>query len=273
MILSVVVGVVCPLEAQISVSDLQAMEGPWECRTPTGIAGVFISGLTTLTENSGQQDITSQAINVRVYQRQGEQEHSGYFSPTRDSAESTDLANKHLIVRFKGGTDIPAFDLDVRFDAAAVRWTGLFSLCDKSQPSILSRPLPREGVHPSIFVGNWKGFPDPNARFGSAPGTLLIRQSYDGRLTAWLDRTLSGYDPRTQSTRGDQRNGEWLVPLSFTENTIVLETTNSVGMRYRYEGMLSGDGKNISGQWLGGRGGTLNAPTLYRRVEQAVGSN
>jgi hypothetical protein len=62
-------------------------------------------------------------------------------------------------------------------------------------------------------------------------------------------------------------NGEWLVPLSATQSTIVLETTNPGGMRYRYEGILSGDGKNISGQWLGGNGGTLNAPTLYKQME------
>ena len=66
---------VYPLQAQISVRDLQALEGPWECRNPIGAAGVFITANTFLTQKSGQQDITSQSIDIRVYQRQGEQEH------------------------------------------------------------------------------------------------------------------------------------------------------------------------------------------------------
>jgi hypothetical protein len=63
------------LQAQISVGDLQALEGPWECRNPIGAAGVFISANTFLTRKNDQREITSQSIDIRVFQRQGEQEH------------------------------------------------------------------------------------------------------------------------------------------------------------------------------------------------------
>ena len=64
---------------QIPVHDLQHLVGPWECRTPSGIHGVFITATTLLTEKSRQQDITSQSVNIRVYERQAGEEHSGYF--------------------------------------------------------------------------------------------------------------------------------------------------------------------------------------------------
>jgi hypothetical protein len=108
-------------------------------------------------------------------------------------------------------------------------------------------------------VGDWEGYPDPTARFRGAPGALHIRQSYDGGLTAWLDRTI----------QTDQRNGEQLSVLSAAQSAIVLGTVNAWGAKYRYEGTLSGDGKRMSGQWQGDGGGTLNAPTLYRLLDQS----
>ncbi len=54
---------VCPAQAQIPVRDLQVLEGPWECRNPIGIHGVFVTALTSLTEKGSQQDITAQSIN------------------------------------------------------------------------------------------------------------------------------------------------------------------------------------------------------------------
>jgi hypothetical protein len=256
---------VCPLQAQVPVGDLQVLEGPWECRNPLGIHGVFVTAQTSLTEKGSQQDITSQSVSIRVYERQGGQEHSGYFSP---SDGSPIFESKRLIIHFKDRADVPPFDLDVRFDPATQHWRGLWSLCDKSQDVVLERPRPKEGVHPITLVGDWEGYPDPTARF-LAPGTLHITQGYDGSLTAWLDRTLSGYDPRTQSTHADQRNGEQLSVLSATQGAIVLETVNSIGENYRYEGTLSGDGKGLAGQWHSGSGmgGTLNAPRLYRLLD------
>jgi len=104
---------------------------------------------------------------------------------------------------------------------------------------ILDRPRPREGVAPNPLVGDWDGYSAPTASFRSAPGTLHIRQGYDGGLTAWLDRTFSRYDPRLQLAGIDQRNGEHLRVLSATQGAIVLATVNSIGVSYQYEGMLS----------------------------------
>jgi hypothetical protein len=254
---------VYPLQAQISVRDLQALEGPWECRNPIGAAGVFISANTFLIQKNDQREITSQSIDIRVFQRQGEQEHGGYFSPSTGLNGATVFDGKRLIIHFKDRTDIPPFDLDVRFDPTARHWTGSWSLCDKSLEVVLERPRPEQGVHTSAFVGDWEGCPDPTARFRGAPGTLHIRQGYDGVLFAWLDRTI----------QGDQRNGERLSVRSATQSAIVLATVSGVGANYRYEGTLSGDGKQMGGQWHGDGGGTLNAPTLYRLLDQSTGRN
>src|SRR6266851_3329871 len=144
-----------PLHAQIPVRDLQAVEGPWECRNPVGAAGVFITANTFLPQKGGQQDITWQSIDIRAYQRQGEQEHGGYFSPSTGPDRSTVFDGKRLIIHFKDRTDIPPFDLDVRFDPTARHWTGSWSLCDKSLEVVLERPRPEQGVHTSAFVGDW----------------------------------------------------------------------------------------------------------------------
>jgi hypothetical protein len=110
-------------------------------------AGFFITADTFLTQTSGQQDITSQSIDIRVYQRQGEQEHGGYFSPSTGLDGSTIFDGKRLIIHFKDRTDIPPFDLDVRFDPPAGHWTGSWSLCDKSLEAVLAHPRSGEGVH------------------------------------------------------------------------------------------------------------------------------
>ena len=248
------VWIISPLQAQISASEVEAVEGPWECRTPGGVAGIFVTAVTLRT---------SQSISIRVYQRQAGQEHSGYFSPTGDSDGSTDWAGKHLVIHFEDKAELPQFDLDIKFDPVTLRWAGLASLCEVSQVAVLDRPRPRDGVQSSLFVGDWDGYQDPTAKFHGASGSLHIRQSYDGELTAWLDRRLTEFD---------QRNGELLIPMSATGSAIVLRfASGNPGPQYRYEGMLSADNKNISGEWLGGFGGTLNAPTHYRLVSPSKG--
>jgi hypothetical protein len=257
-----------PLSGQVSISDLQALEGSWECKISAGTSGVFISAYTSILEKGGHQDIAHQSINIRVYQRQGSQEHWGYLS-TPDSTGATVFDGKRLAIHFKNQTDIPPFDLDVRFDFSAHRWTGVWSLCEKSREVVIERPHADHGVPISNFVGDWEGYADSTAKFRPAPGTLHIRASYDGTLTAWLDRAISGYDPKTQTTQTDQRNGEELRVLSVTPSIIALETAGATGVPYQYEGKLVGDGKEISGEWLE-RGGRLNAPPLFRRVDQSA---
>lgn len=185
------------------------------------------------------------------------------LSPSTGPDGSTVFDGKRLIIHFKDRTDIPPFDLDVRFDPTARHWSGSWSVCDKSPEVVLERPHPAEGVTPSAFVGDWEGYPDPTARFRGAPGTLHIRQGCDGGLTAWLDRTI----------QTDQRNGERLSVLSVTQSAIVLGTVSDWGAKHRYEGTLSGDGKQMGGQWHSDGGGILNAPTLYRLLDQSTDRN
>lgn len=238
-----------PLQAQVPVRDLQALEGPWECRNSGGAVGFFIAADTSLTQKGGRPDIASQSIYIRVYQRRGEQEQGGYFSPSTYLDQSTRFDGKRLIIHFKDWTDIHPFDLDVTFDQAAKHWTGSFSLCDKQPGAVLERPRQREGVPHSAFVGNWQG--------GTA-GTLQIRQGYDGGLTAWRDGT------RTGLIYTDQQKGEPLRVVSATQSTIILEAVGRTGGS-RYRGTLSVDGKSMEGHWNGADGGTSYVPTLYRR--------
>ena len=262
-----------PLRAQVPVRDVQALEGPWECISPGGTHGVFITAETFLSGKGSQPEITSQSLSIRIYERQGGQERIGYFSPGDDG--STAFKDNRLIIHSRDRADIPPFDLEVSFDPVKRQWSGSWSLCDKAQAVVLERPRLKEGGQLSTFAGDWDGASDSTAGAQRAPGSLHVRQSYDGSLTAWLDRTLSGYDPRTQSTHADQRDGELLNVVSATQSAIVLETVNSLGANYRYEGTLSGDGKSLGGHWhsVVGGGGTLNAPALYRRADPFVGSN
>jgi hypothetical protein len=63
-------------------------------------------------------------------------------------------------------------------------------------------------------VGDWEGYLDPTARFRGAPGTLHIRQGYEGNLTAWLVRAPLDTIrvPRCGSVRGWQVVSSHLSP-------------------------------------------------------------
>jgi hypothetical protein len=259
-----------PLQAQIPMRDIQTWEGPWECEHSGRINGVFITAMTSLKENHGQSEITAQSVDIRVYERQHGQERWGDFAPGAGGNGSTILGNAQLKIQFKGKTDIDPFSLTVRFDPAADRWVGAWSLCDPSQQIVLQRPHAAQGMPSSPFVGDWEGRSVMGERPPHAPGTLHIAQSSDGALTAWLDRSIAGFNPRTQTTQTDQRNGEWLNVVSASENTIVLQTTNPMGALHRYEGTLSSDGKSLAGAWpsVAGSGGSLNAPAVFQRVRR-----
>jgi hypothetical protein len=244
------------IQAQIPVRDFQALQGPWECRNSTGAAGVLITAQILLSQQGGEQGIASQSVNIRVYQRRGQAEHGGYFSP---SDGSTVFDGKRLIIRFKDRTDISALNLDVRFDQTRQRWTGSFSLCDDPRDVVLDRPRAQESPQ-SPFVGDWQG---------SVTGTLHIRQDYDGGLSAWLDNTPPGL------IHADQWNGVQLYVMSATQSTIILETVNASGALGRYQGTLSSDGKQLSSQWHVNGSGTTNAPPFYRvrLLDRPIGRN
>jgi hypothetical protein len=234
--------------AQNQFPDRNAIEGPWECTTPKGVAGIF---LTIYTFRTSQPN-----VNIRVYQRQKGEEHSGNFSPSATESV-TALNDNHLTIQFKGFKDSPPFDLDVRFNPAVGRWTGMWSFCENSQNAVLERPHPRDGASPNVFVGDWTASASSRV---PASGSLHIRQSHDGRLTAWLDRTFAG---------SEQRYAEWLIPLRADEDVIVLDTAPGLpGPHYRFDGKLIEERNAIAGEWIGCHGGTLNAPTHFQRVTQ-----
>jgi len=90
-----------------------------------------------------------------------------------------------------------------------------------------------------------------------AVGSLHIRQSSDGVLSAWLDRTISN---------GDRRNGEFLHVYSAAELKLALERPGDTGPSSNYRGVLSEDGQVLVGNWTQIGGGQLNAPDNFRRV-------
>ena len=143
-------------------------------------------------------------------------------------------------------------------------WTGTWSRDGQPSDVVLERPHLASGVAPSTFVGDWEGEPDPSSRFPSEPGSLHMVESSDGVLTPWLDRR-------------DYGNGERLDVISATPDALTLETTNPLGVGYRFEGNLSDDRQVLTGIWvselqpenrgtsLENRGSSLNAPTRFRR--------
>ena len=267
------------IQAQVPVQDLASMSGPWECKDSNGIHGISLIATTRLKGGGNLPKVTSQTVSFRIYQRQGEPERWGYFN-TSDPSGTTVLDDNHLTIHFKIqiGTrpDIPAFDMDVRFDSARQQWTGLWSLCNTPSGAVLERPHPGQGVPTNTLVGDWKGSQEPKAEFvlnGSpeAASTLHIRQALDGKLIGWVD--LSDNRSVANST---QRNGEEVLFRPAEPNAIAFGVYDSVSVahaEYRYEGTLSADGMILTGKWRisGGGimtigGGETQVPTLFRRV-------
>jgi hypothetical protein len=149
----------------------------------------------------------------------------------------------------------PAFVVDVTFHPETYRWTGTWSREGQLHDVVLERPHPLPGVAPSPFKGDWEGLPDRTGL--AARSRLHIGQSSDGALTVWMDRFMSLVD---------QRHGELLQLESVEHGTIMLDTTNSGGARYRYHATLSGDRSTLVGTWGDGTGGTLNASSSFRRM-------
>jgi hypothetical protein len=147
---------------------------------------------------------------------------------------------------------LPFFDMEIAFDRDSGRWSGSWSLCKRSGGVILERPSKSTSSMPSVFVGDWEGQIDPAFPFVGG-GTLHIRQSMDGTLIGWMDRT-----------RFSTRNVSHVLLESTADKAIVI--TFSGGS---YKAVLSSDGRSLGGQWYQenslGPPFTSTSPTRYSR--------
>jgi hypothetical protein len=269
--------------AQIPTEHPELIAGPWEVANASGIDGIFFEIVTSSNGPTGHEQFDWQTMNIRVYHREGEKETWGYFG-TKDKAspQSYSMQDDHSFTLFDGErlrihfidtTDIKPFDLDINFSPTPPEWSGTWSHSGQNMHVVLKRPEPNPRDRLRVFVGDWAGESVPNSPHYFAPGSLHIRQSFDGVLSAWLDRTISGTDPRTRSIHNDQRNGEWLkvVPFvdfssSVTVSGLVLETTNPMWPPSQFRGNLSEDHQVLTGTWERPGGGRLNAPDRFRRA-------
>jgi hypothetical protein len=267
--------------ARVEVPTLQPEQiaGPWEFSGASGIDGIFFNIETGFNGQSGGQQTAWQAMNVRVYHRQGGVETWGWFATdkkatpdaynTQDEDSFTLFDGERLRIRLVGASQLRPFDLDITFSPTRHVWTGSWSRAGQPVQVVLERPNVNAGVKPNPLVGDWEGEPDPNSRFSPSPASLHIRESSDGALSAWIDRNIiSGINPRTQLISSDQRNGELLQVTSATDSRLMLETTFAAGPSYHYQGGLSKDQQVLTGTWSVDEGGsgTLNAPDMFSRV-------
>jgi len=254
--------------------------GPWEEASASAVDGIFFEIETSSSGPTGREQFDWQTMNIRVYHRERGKETWGYFG-TKDKAspESYSMQDDHsftlfdgerLLIHFTDATDLKPFNLDITFSPASNEWSGTWSRSGQDFKVVLKRPAPNPGVTPSEFAGDWIGESSPDSPHYFEPGSLHVRESLDGVLCAWLDRTISGTDPKTRSIHNDQRNGEWLKVNSATDTWLSLETTKPTGPRYQFRASLSGVRQVLTGTWEGPGGGSLNAPERFRRAPIAL---
>jgi hypothetical protein len=238
-------------EVQIPTANPDLIEGPWEMTSSSETDGIFLSTVGGFTS-------------IRVYHRGGGKENWGNFASELEATTQSDTVQddhsftlfdgEHLRIHFAGVTDLKAFDLDMTFSASSHNWSGTWSRSRQTLNVVLQRPEPHPGVVPNAFIGDWMG--EPSKPY-LALGSLHIRQSSDGVLSAWLDRVISP---------GDKRNGEFLHVYSAAESTLRLERPGDTGPSSDYRGVLSEDGQVLMGNWTQTGGGQLNAPDNFRKI-------
>jgi hypothetical protein len=267
-------------EAQVPTEHPELVAGPWEVASTSGIEGIFFEIVTSSSGPTGREQFDWQTMNIRVYHRKGGKEAWGYFG-TKDKASPqsynmqddhsfTLFDGEHLRIHFIEVTDLKSFDLDITFSPTSNEWSGTWSRSGQNLHVVLKRPEPNPGVTPRVFVGDWAGESAPNSPHYFAPGSLHIRESIDGVLSAWLDRTISGTDPKTRSIHNDQRSGEWLKVNSANDTGLILDTTNAMGPPSQFRGSLFEDHQVLTGTWERPGGGRLNAPDRFRRIPVAA---
>jgi hypothetical protein len=271
------------IAVQVPTEHPELIAGPWEVVSAFGIDGISFEIVTSSSGPIGQEQFDWQTMNIRVYHREGGKETWGYFatkemaSPQsysmQDDNSFTLFDGERLRIHSIGVTELKPFDLDITFSPTSNKWSGTWSHSGAKLQVVLTRPEPNRGVRPSVFVGDWIGESVPKFPHHFAPGRLHIRESLDGVLSSWLDRTISGIDPKTGSVHKDQCNGEWLkvVPFvdfssSVTVSGLVLETTNPTGPPSQFRVSLSEDHQVLTGTWDRPGGGGLNAPDKFRKV-------
>jgi hypothetical protein len=234
----------------------ESIEGPWEFTNALGIDGIFLKVETGHANNGRRvlEDIAWRTVDIRIYHRSAGSETWGYFASGFDGT--------HLRIHFvelpsdkvptqprpKGFPQpLTSFDLDVTFSLAERHWTGTWSREGQLFNVVLERPQPSSAEVLSPFIGDWEG---------NSGGSLHIRQSSDGALNAWLDRTIAT----------DQRNGERLNVVSAARNAVVLDLDTAFAPGFSYHGTLSEDGQALTGTWVSSAAGMgLNAPSSFRR--------
>lgn len=233
-------------KAQIPSTNPELIEGPWETTTASGIDGIF-------------------TLSFRVYHRDGGKENWAYFyTNAKVTAQAYKLQDdhsfmlfdgQHLRIHFADVTDLKPFDLDLTFSSASHEWSGTWSRSRQTYNVALRRPEPKSDVSPNPFVGDWM---TDSSNSYVASGSLHIRQSSDGTLSAWLDRVVAS---------SDRRNGEFLQVRTATASELDLERPGEpTGPSYRYHGSLSADGQMLTGEWTENHGARLNAPDKFRKV-------
>jgi hypothetical protein len=212
------------------VATPQAIAGPWETAIGSNIDGIFISTVSNVQSPS----TWLQEIQVRLSYRGDGAVQTAWYT-TRDRRAEFD--GEHLRVA----------GLDVRLQVDPPRWTGTWLLKEQKRPVILERPHPAKGAAISSFCGDWEGVAEqPLQTFGR----LHLRQSVDGVLTAWLDRSL---DPK------EHRYGEPLTVVSAVAPSLRLASEGPLGSPYEYSGTLAAYGLRLNGGW---REGSAQVPSL-----------
>ena len=263
-------------EAQVPTEHPELIAGPWEVAAVSAIDGISFEIVTSSSGQTGREQFVWQTMNIRVYQREGGKESWGYFA-TKDKAspQSYSLQDGHSFTLFDGerlrihfvdGTELKSFDLDITFSPASNKWSGTWSRSGQNLHVVLTRPEPNRGVRPSVFVGDWIGEYVPNTRLHLALGSLHIRESLDGALSVWLDRTISSMNPKTRSIHKDQRHGEWLNVSSATDTQLIVDTTNPTAPASQFRVSLSEDHQVLTGIWDQPGGGRPNAPDKFRKA-------